>query len=83
MSEAGALALLLRPELRARVGWTPAASRPPDAAWDAAEGRAGLSDGERTMIAAALALWNGTRAGVDLAALARLDGANQIGRAHV
>ena len=31
------------------------------------------------MVACALALWNGTRAGVDVAALARLDGRN-LGR---
>lgn len=73
---AGALAALLTPELRRRVGWRLTDDRPPDAAWTAAEGGASLSVGERAMVAIALALWNGTRAGVDVATLGQLDGAN-------
>lgn len=76
MTEAGAAAVLLSPELRARIGWLPTCTRPPDAAWEAAEGRAGLSTGERAMVAIGLGLWNGTRSGVDVAALATLDGGN-------
>lgn len=73
---AGALSALLGPELRRRLGWSPDADRPPDAAWDAAEGRLPLSTGERATVAIALGLWNGTRAGVDVATLGQLDGAN-------
>lgn len=76
MPVAGALSALLGPALRRRVGWTPDADRPPDAAWEAAEGRIALSTGERAMVAIALGLWNGTRAGVDVSVLGQLDGGN-------
>lgn len=79
MTGAGALCALLTPEIRARLGWGPDVDRPPDIAWTAARAqseRLAMSTGERAMVAIALGLWNGTRAGVDVGTLGQLDGAN-------
>ena len=69
----GALSALLWPSLADRLGWTLDAERPPDAVWKAASGELGLSTGERTLCAVALALWNGAACGVDVAKLGGLD----------
>jgi hypothetical protein len=74
VTESGAWSLLLTPGLADRIGWRIDAVRPPDAAWTAAEGGAGLSTGERATVALALGFWNGTRSGVDVSALGLLDG---------
>lgn len=74
VTEAGAWGLLLTPGLADRLGWRVDVARPPDAAWPAADGSAGLSTGERVTVALALGMWNGCRSGVDVALLGVLDG---------
>jgi hypothetical protein len=78
-TEAGALGMLLSPELRKRLGWISDGYCPPAATWEAAAGLPGFSTGERAMVACALALWNGTGNGVDVRVLGQLDSAN-LGR---
>ena len=81
-TEVGALGMLLSPELRGRLGWISDGYRPPETAYEAAQGEAHFSRGERTMVAVALGLWNGSTWAVDVGALGQLDSANlgRIGR---
>ena len=81
-TEVGALGMLLSPELRGRLGWISDGYCPPETAYEAAHGEAHFSRGERTMVAVALGLWNGSTWAVDVGALGQLDSANlgRIGR---
>lgn len=84
-TEAGALGMLLHPRLRAQLGWAHDGYCPPEAAWTAAAGLLGISTGERAMVAAALALWNGADNGVGVRVLGQLDSTNlaRLGRCLV